>query len=415
MGFLSESKTQCKKATTDTKKCGGACKLNKGCQRPYQKHYGSGKVPILFIGSSPSKKEDQDGVKMEGLPAKLLKKLCRRGNIFLEDCTKANAVRCYAPEEIENKEIDACRLFLDDLIDEIKPEIIIPMGSAATRSILAPEWGDKVGGFPRWVGFQIPSRRHNAWICPTYHPNWVIEKEDEVLVDIMESQIRQAFDLLDTRPNQTWEPEKEIEILMDPAEVIDRLRGYRAEGGTIAFDYETTGLKPDADHMKIVSNSVCFNGTETIAYMMDDPAVIAETRKLLISDSTGKIASNLKFEERWSTAKFGYPVSNWIWDTMLAAHVQDCRREVGSIKFQTYVRFGIGDYDSHIHPYLVAKGTNEVNRIRELSQEDLLLYNGLDALLEYKVAEEQMREMGLPWITEKTKRPPRKKSKRSMR
>jgi len=164
--------------------------------------------------------------------------------------------------------------------------------------------------------------------------------------------------------------------------------------------------------MNIVSNAICFNGRETIAYMMDDPKVVQETKKLLISDSTEKIASNMKFEERWTDIKLQYPVSNWVWDTMLASHTQDCRREIGSIKFQTYVRFGIGDYDSHIHPYLVAPGSNEVNRIRELSPEDLLLYNGLDSLLEYKVAEEQMREMGLPWGTPEHKIPKRKNKRK---
>ena len=415
MGFLTEGQTQSKKTPTDTKKCGGACKLNKGCRRPYQLPYGTGEVPILFIGSSPSKKEDEGEEKMDGLPGKLLKRMAKRMGVAVEQCTKTNAVRCYAPEELDNKEIDSCRIFLDELIKAVNPEIIIPMGSAAIRAVVAPEWGDKVGGFPRWVGYRIPSRRHNAWICPTYHPHWVLEKEDEVLVSIVEHHLEEAFELLGSRPDMDWEPAKEITILTDADAVVERLRHYRTTGGTIAFDYETTGLKPDADHMEIVSNAVCFNGIETIAYMMDDPRVIAETKKLLISDSTGKIASNMKFEERWSDVKLQYPVSNWVWDTMLAAHTEDCRREICSIKFQTYIRYGIGDYDSHIHPYLVAPGSNEVNRIRELSAEDLLLYNGLDALLEYRVAVDQMREMGIPWGSPEKKGPPKRKNKREAR
>ena len=414
MGFLPESKMQSKRASTDTKKCGGACKLNKGCQRPYQLPYGNGKLPVLFIGSSPSKKEDADGEKMMGPAGSLLKRLSAKAGIPVYQCKKTNAVRCYTSDDVENKEIDACRLFVEELIKELKPEVIIPMGSAAIRSIIAPEWGAKVGGFPRWVGFQIPSRKHNAWICPTYHPHWAVEKEDPVLDALIQGQLEAAASLLGTRPNMTWEPKDEITLLHDPEAIVERLRYYRKTGGTIAFDYETTGLKPDASHMEIVSNAVCHNGTETIAYMMDDPAVIRETKRLLLDDSTGKIASNMKFEHRWTDAQYGLSVSNWVWDTMISSHVQDCRREIGSIKFQTYVRYGIGDYDSHIHPYLTAKGSNECNKIRELSADDLLLYNGLDSLLEYRVAVDQMREMGLPWQTDKHRRAKRK-NKRSGR
>ena len=414
MGFLPESKLQCKKAPTSTKKCGGACKLNLGCQRPYQKSYGSGALSVLFIGSSPSKVEDTDGVKMKGPASSMLKQLSRKAGIRIDECTKINAVRCYAPEDLTDNEINACRLFVDESIKEINPEVIIPMGSAAIKSVLAPEWGAKVGGFPRWVGFQIPSRRLNAWICPTYHPHWVLEKDDEVLVDILQEHLEDASCLLGTRPDNSWEPSTEVTVLMEPEKIIERLQYYRETGGTIAFDYETTGLKPDASHMEIVSNSVCYNGLETIAYLMDDTKVIDETRKLLEDPSTGKIATNMKFEHRWTQEKMGTTVQNWVWDTMLASHVQDCRREVNSVKFQAYLRYGIGDYNSHIHKYLTAKGSNECNNIRELDVGDLLLYNGMDSILEYHVAVDQMRECGIPWQESQYRRK-KKKNKRSER
>ncbi|RLB09068.1 MAG: hypothetical protein DRG27_04890 [Deltaproteobacteria bacterium] len=404
MGFFTMSHIQSEKKSSDTEKCGGMCRLNIKCKRPYQKSYGKGELSILFIGSVPTSEEDESGNKMTGDASELLKKISKKAGIPIGKCLKVNAIRCYTYQEVHQKEIDSCRVLLRRTIEEFKPHIIIPMGTLAINSLIAPEWKGKTGSHAQWVGFQIPSRLYNAWICPTYHPAWILENGDEVLLKIMKEHLEGAKSLLNTPVQNKWEPSKEIEIMEDPKEIVRRINHYRKEGGAIAFDYETTGLKPDADHMKIASNSICWKGIETIAYMMEDPRVINATRKILESPSNGKIASNLKFEHRWTKQKLGITVSNWIWDTMLSAHVLDNRRGICSIKFQSYIRYGIGSYDKHIHPYLVAKESNDLNKIFELDRGDLLLYNGLDSLLEYKVAVDQMRESGMPWLNEKKKR-----------
>ena len=73
---------------------------------------------------------------------------------------------------------------------------------------------------------------------------------------------------------------------------------------------------------------------------------------------------------------------------MLAAHVLDNREKVCSIKFQGFVFTGLGDYNSHLDYLLksVDDSANGFNRIREIPERDLLLYNGIDSLVEYRVA-----------------------------
>ena len=104
-----------------------------------------------------------------------------------------------------------------------------------------------------------------------------------------------------------------------------------------------------------------------------------------------KIAQNLKFEDRWTRVKLGHPVRNWLWDTMLAAHVLDYRRGITSLEFQAFVQLGVQLYDKHIKPYLKSVGQSRFNRIKELDLKDLLLYNGMDSLLTYKIAMKQMK------------------------
>ena len=97
----------------------------------------------------------------------------------------------------------------------------------------------------------------------------------------------------------------------------------------------------------------------------------------------------------------GYPVKNWAWDSMQAAHILNNREGITSLKFQVYVNFGIEDYGSEVHPYLESgdKNANAFNRIEELISTDagkqkLLLYGGLDSLYEYWLAIKQMGVMG---------------------
>ena len=122
---------------------------------------------------------------------------------------------------------------------------------------------------------------------------------------------------------------------------------------------------------------------------------------LLVRSEVGKAAHNMSFEESWSEIRLGVSVENWIWDSMLAAHILDNRTGVTGLKFQTYVNFGVVDYSSEIQPYLEASDdcANSINTIQKLiatqsGRNQLLRYNGLDAIYERRLAGLQMDIIG---------------------
>jgi hypothetical protein len=90
---------------------------------------------------------------------------------------------------------------------------------------------------------------------------------------------------------------------------------------------------------------------------------------------------------------FGHGVNNWQWDTMLATHCLDNRPGICSLKFQALVQMGVPVYNKHIEPML-ASYKGPYNRIREIEMGSLLYYGGMDALLEWKLAMKQRKEMG---------------------
>ncbi len=177
---------------------------------------------------------------------------------------------------------------------------------------------------------------------------------------------------------------------MNPAKAAREIKTIMAFGGPIAFDYECNTLKSHRDGAKLVSCSICWKGKETIAYPMEREAIEA-TSLILKSKQIPKIGCNVKFENNWTKTHLGHNVKNWMFDTMVAAHVLDNRKGITSAKFQAFVQLGQPSYDDHIKPYL--KGKMGLNRILDLDMKDLLLYNGMDSLLEYKVAMIQMKQL----------------------
>jgi len=156
----------------------------------------------------------------------------------------------------------------------------------------------------------------------------------------------------------------------------------------VAFDYETNRIKPENANARILSCSVCFDGKYTIAFPWHGKAIQAVT--VLLSSSIKKIAANMKFEERWTKQILGINVRRFVWDTMIAAHLIDNRKHITGLKFQSFVYLGMPSYDNSIKAYM--KSTEDgTNTLHQINIRELLLYNGLDSLLTYKLYEIQKR------------------------
>lgn len=397
MGFFSPSSWQSKEKRQPTiAKC-GQCGLYKKAISAKMQPTGEGERKVLFVAEAPGEKEDREGVQLIGDCGQLHREVLSDMDQDLDDCWKTNAVICRPPgNEIKPVHIESCRPNLLNTVKKLQPKVIVLLGKSAIQSLLRPLIHRDSGPVRTWVGWNIPSHEYNAWICPTYHPSFLLRMdEDQTLVDIYERHIRRAFELEDVeRTAPTLEELKEdVEILPTVREGRVRMRDLAKKEGVLAFDYEATGLKPENPKQEIVSVSFCLNGEETWACPVDETSA-KSLSKVLKSTKLRKIASNIKFEERWTRAKLGHPVANWAWDTMLAAHYYDNRPKISSVKFQAFVLFGISDYNSHIKDYLESDFASGFNKIRELDLNDLLMYNALDSLLEFMVAQRQREDLG---------------------
>jgi uracil-DNA glycosylase family 4 len=393
-GFFSQSKVTQDAPAPRIAKC-GSCGLAKGACNPKMGIYGKGRKSILFVGGSPTKGDDLQGLPLGGKAGiKLKKALDFLGHSLKKDCWVTNALICHCPEPPDSTKLNACSANLMKTIKAKKPNVIVLLGEYPTLSLFSLLRKESVSSSAPYMGWCMPNQEVNAWIIPTYHPEEVISKPDGVKERLFRSDLKKAFRRAKAPPFGTVpDYSKDIQVITRPLEASKVLKAMTKHVAPIAFDYETTALKPEYEGAEIVSCSVCWGGKKTIAYPWSGEAIDATLD--LLKAKHRKIACNMKFEHRWTKKICNTRVKNWVWDTMIAAHVLDNRPGITSLKFQAFALLGQGNYNRHIEPYLSSKKGEFTNSIHEIEIGDLLLYNGLDSLLEYKVAKKQMKKMGV--------------------
>lgn len=391
-GFFALSTVQQEAPTGLIPKC-GACQLFKDCTTPKMKPYGDGAKRVLIVGEAPSDSDDSMGRPFLDKAGQYLRDHLNKLGVRLDrDAISTNALICHpvSGETPESKQISYCHPNLLATMRDYKPRVIIPLGHKALLSVLKGIWKTEVDELERWVGWKIPYEKF--WICPTYHPSFLMRMHNQLLERQFSDHLERAF-AINEDPPEAVDFEKEIELFYDDKKAADAINEIHNAGGWVTFDYETNCLKPEYPKSRIVSCAIS-NGRRTISYPWAGKAVGA-TRDLLESGQTKKIAHNSKMEHRWTLNKLKIPVNNWGWCSMQAAHCLDNRESICSLKFQAFVRMGVETYNKNVEPYLKNDEDSWYNRIHEIELSRLLLYGGTDPLLTHRLAMLQMHDMGI--------------------
>jgi len=370
-----------------------SCGLYRNCNSPKMIPQGQGK--IMIVGASPGELDDKRGLMFQGSINKLVDKAFQQFGInIFEDCILTNSIRCKLTTKEGNRtpsnyEIECCRKFLLKSIQELKPKVIFLLGDEAIYSLIGHRWKKDLDKVAKWRGWTIPDQDFKCWIVPIYDPKKVQACKGEEMWNIWLSDIENGLSKLNEKIPIYQEPNIEY-LTEDLLPVLSTIKN-----GSIAFDYETTGLKPHAEGHRIICASVAYSENNVYTFMMPKSRSGRKPFTDLVQNpNVKKVAQNMKFEDTWTNVRLGVPVVNWDFDTMLATHIIDNRSSVTGLKFQTYAQFGVIDYDSHISPYLKAvneDSKNNLNRIMELvkkpgGQRELLKYCAYDSINEYRLS-----------------------------
>lgn len=411
---------------------GCPCGLQHGCSHPALKCQGGGKKGIFILTGPADERTSRNGDWMCAMGMQKLQAQLDLCDIDIRnDCWLVGTIGCACDRVATVKQVAACHARVHTMIRERQPRLIIALGMDAVNALYADEWAGGLGGIRTWRGWTIPDHARQAWVVPTWGTDEIAQAsaiaqerstktgsrsarqdDSEAHLDdsgalygvqgtVWTADLQRAVDQLDVSLPQAPPVPAQAVILPAPKETVRLLDAWTAkpDATPVALDFETTGLKPDFPDHRIVSCAVAEGPDQAFAFMCDNEAVLDALTRFLASRRR-KIAANMKFEWAWAFVCLDVEIENFIHDTVLAAHVLDNRPDICSVKYQAFVRLGIPNWGSEVAEYLKSakQGANEMNRVLELSRKrprTLLTYNGMDALVEWRLAVLQRREMEL--------------------
>jgi|TARA_R100001530_G_scaffold124479_1_gene92713 DNA polymerase len=369
------------------------CKLFKGCESPKMKVTGQGEKGILVVAEAPGSTEDDIGEQLVGEAGQVLRSILNKQGIDLDiDCWKTSAICCRPPKNKtpSKLQIKCCRPRLERVIKKKKPKLIILLGGVAVESFIGNRLSEAVGGINKWRGFVVPDQKYKAWMVSTFHPSYLLRNQGDVIIEnLFKRDIKRGLKHLKKKVPKHGD--YKIEILS---------KGFPSISGNspeqlLAFDYETTGLKPYKKGHKILCCGISGGENKASVFKLDDRKTINWWKRMLKDATVKKTAQNIKFEHQWSRNILGVKTRGWVWDTMQASHILDNRKGITGLKFQSYINFGQEDYSRHLDKYLKCDDGKGFNKIKEADIEEVMRYCGMDAILEFKLAKKQMEEVYL--------------------
>ena len=392
------------------------CGLDKSCKSPTMKYTGFGKKKLLIIGEAPGRSEDEDWKELGykeptqfiGQAGELLEsKLSDLDLDLREDCWIDNSLCCRPPSNRTPKdsELKYCTTNTDKTIEKLKPDFIWLLGGCAVKQFYQGRFSDK--SITRWRHLCIPDKATNAWVMPLYHPSYILRNRgDSNLTTTWDRDLKWAVSCLNRKSPIFENYEDQVEIVLDYKTALKRLREIFSKKPIIAFDYETTNLKPFGQpnwiwSVSFASEYGCFSLPISYQHWEDEQRnKIVSLIKMILSDGKiKKVAHNLKFEDMWSRVIWKIVVKGWLWCTQTNAHIIDPRKGYSPLKFQSYVHFGVGDYGKDVDRFIKTDIKLGRNRLDEVSIEKLLLYGGIDSLNTFKL----YNEVQLPFFNRNRK------------
>lgn len=359
--------------------------------------YGEGKEGIMFLISHPTKADIENGSFVNATVKKLQTDATLLGYNLRRDCYIVPIIPHRIKGNTPSKaDLDHVRPRLKYIIEKYKPKKVVPVGRNATYGLIGHNFSipprapfEASQGywmydedFDAWVGWEIPDQEYETIITPLYNMFDVFGamKKNKRFKNVSSVLPELYFDLLEkifTSDTKFKPVEKAYKkIIYHPLEAVQIIQNLHRED-FLAFDYETTGLKPfDTGHkIKMVSFS-SIRKSYSFPIWEDNEAFMNALRELFTSDMKF-VAHNAKFEYNWTRTIFGVEIKTLYYDTMIVSHILDNRKDTIGLKFQTYVNFGVAGYDREVKKLLKSitpkkeTGTNGLNMLQYLDPDKI--------------------------------------------
>jgi len=133
---------------------------------------GSHDPRVLFVGEAPGKQEDREGRPFVGRAGDLLDQWIEGLGLDQEEYAITNVVKCRPPDNRTptREECDRFGSWLEDEIEALDPDVVMPLGKTATEFLL-PESRDRK--FLDEVCYTV-FETSNGLVIPLPHPAYAL-------------------------------------------------------------------------------------------------------------------------------------------------------------------------------------------------------------------------------------------------
>jgi uracil-DNA glycosylase family 4 len=272
--------------------------------------FGNKNAKIMLVGECPGQEEDQKNQPFVGRSGKMVNDNLMSIGIKREDCFITNAVRCATSDNStpEASVCKTCKQYLVDEIKEVKPEIIVAIGSKAMESVLGKKGITKFRNQVYW------SDEYNAKVVVIYHPAYIM-RNPGLMNEFVDGFAVLKRELSCTKPAEISKvPTKRV--YCETKEQVDKLLVELSKVDKFAFDFETSSL--DYFNAKIVCCSFSWKNGLGVVLPWDllDEGLWFQLCDVFEGNAL-KIGHNVKFDIHMCIANHIH-IKGPFMDTMLA-------------------------------------------------------------------------------------------------
>lgn len=136
---------------------------------------GNPNAPLMFVGEAPGAEEDRQGVPFVGVSGRLLDRMLGSIGLDRTQVYISNTVFWRPPgnRNPTTMEMAICMPFVERLIELVNPEILVALGGAAAKVLLAQNVGiGKLRG--RWFTYSTPRLPRPVEATAVFHPAYLL-------------------------------------------------------------------------------------------------------------------------------------------------------------------------------------------------------------------------------------------------
>lgn len=276
---------------------------------------GSKEARIVIVGDNPNLSEDNKGEYGHGNSQKLLDQLIEAANIDPDEVYYTPAVKCRKGDngKVSAQALKACKEYLIEELEEIKPEYVITLGATALKALTNKAKITEIHG-------KVIDHKMGFKILPAYHP--AMSLRDPRHWEPIHRDFRRFGQMIAGEELTQHNVEvTEVTTVSGLKKVLAAIRTSRV----IAVDLETNGLqmryKTSRIHQTIIS-TMRMNFVIQHEHFDYNQLQKFHAEAAFLSEGKVVVMANGKFDNLWLHYSFHvrFPLT---FDVMLASHLWD--------------------------------------------------------------------------------------------